>query len=108
MWRIVAVLALAVISILLNGPGVNGAKILGAFPTPSRSNMVVASALMKGLADKGHQVTVLSSFPLEKPVKNYRDVTVKTDNLLQGGVGGLFDRHTTSSDTTTEHFCGTI
>lgn len=38
----------------------------------------------KGLALRGHQVTVLSSFPREKPLKNYRDVTVKVDNLLEG------------------------
>lgn len=62
----------------------DAAKILCAFPTPSRAQMVVAGPLFEGLALRGHQVTVLSSFPREKPLKNYRDVTVKVDHLLEG------------------------
>lgn len=63
----------------------DAAKILCAFPTPSRAQMAVAGPLFEGLAVRGHKVTVLSSFPREKPLKNYRDVTVKVDHLLEGG-----------------------
>lgn len=62
----------------------DSAKILCAFPTPSRAQMVVAAPFFEALAEKGHKVTVLSSFPREKPLKNYRDVTVKVDHLLEG------------------------
>lgn len=62
----------------------DAAKILCAFPTPSRAQMVVAGPLFEGLATAGHKVTVLSSFPREKPLKNYRDVTVKVDHMLEG------------------------
>lgn len=62
----------------------DAAKILCAFPTPSRAQMVVAAPLFEGLALHGHKVTVLSSFPRETPLKNYRDVTVKVDHMLDG------------------------
>ncbi|XP_059612718.1 uncharacterized protein LOC132259183 [Phlebotomus argentipes] len=61
----------------------HGAKILLAFPTPSKSHMIVASSLMKGLAAKGHKVTVMSSFPEEKPLDNYRDIVVKGDDAIK-------------------------
>lgn len=32
--------------------------------------------LMKGLARKGHQVDVMSTFPLKKPYPNYTDLVV--------------------------------
>lgn len=61
----------------------DASKILCAFPTPSRAQMVVAGPLFEALALRGHKVTVLSSFPRETPLKNYRDVTVKVDHLLE-------------------------
>ncbi|XP_055701703.1 uncharacterized protein LOC129800979 [Phlebotomus papatasi] len=80
----------------------HGAKILLAFPTPSRSHMIGVSALMKGLAARGHSVTVMSSFPQEKPIENYKDVVLKTDNAIQsvitefaknaGSQAGFFSR----------------
>jgi len=60
---------------------VNSYKILGVIPTMARSHFFVGSALMKGLAEKGHQVTVVSAFPQKKPLKNYRDVP--TPNILE-------------------------
>jgi len=32
--------------------------------------------LMKGLARKGHQVDVISKFPLKKPYPNYTDIVI--------------------------------
>lgn len=61
----------------------DASKILCAFPTPSRAQMVVAGPLFEALALRGHKVTVLSSFPRDTPLKNYRDVTVKVDHLLE-------------------------
>ena len=40
---------------------------------------------MKGLAEKGHDVTVISPFPQEKPLSNYHDVTVQgIDKIIEG------------------------
>uniref|UniRef100_A0A1L8E1B0 Putative udp-glucoronosyl and udp-glucosyl transferase n=2 Tax=Nyssomyia neivai TaxID=330878 RepID=A0A1L8E1B0_9DIPT len=60
-----------------------GAKILMAFPTPSRSHMIYASAIMKGLAARGHSVTVLSAFPQDKPIPNYRDIKISIDDEIK-------------------------
>uniref|UniRef100_A0A7G3B3E6 Putative udp-glucoronosyl and udp-glucosyl transferase n=1 Tax=Lutzomyia longipalpis TaxID=7200 RepID=A0A7G3B3E6_LUTLO len=61
----------------------HGAKILLAFPTPSRSHMIVASSLMKGLAARGHSVTVMSGFPQSKPIENYRDIKIHVDEGIK-------------------------
>lgn len=55
----------------------NGYKILGVFPTMAKSHYITGSALMKGLAEAGHEVSVISPFPQSKPIKNYRDITVE-------------------------------
>lgn len=51
-------------------------KILGIFHTHSKSHYIAGGALMKGLAEKGHDVTVISPFPQDKPLKNFQDVTL--------------------------------
>ncbi|GAB0093832.1 hypothetical protein DMENIID0001_090140 [Sergentomyia squamirostris] len=77
------VVILCVVLTLLGSHCCDGAKILLAFPTPSRSHMIFASALMKGLAAKGHDVTVMSAFPQEKPLKNYRDIVVTPNDAIK-------------------------
>ncbi|XP_055904974.1 UDP-glycosyltransferase UGT5-like [Eupeodes corollae] len=59
----------------------NAYKILGISPTMARSHFFVGNALYKGLAEKGHEVTVISPFPLKKPTKNYRDIP--STNIIQ-------------------------
>lgn len=52
---------ISIISLLLittSVQTVNGAKILAVLTTPSRSHFIIQSALMKGLADRGHDVYV--------------------------------------------------
>ena len=51
-----------------------GSRILFLFPTPSKSHMVIVHALSTALAERGHNVTVLSPFPLSKTVKNHREI----------------------------------
>jgi hypothetical protein len=66
----------------------HGARILGVFPFPARSHLIVHKALMFELARRGHQITVVSAFPENKPISNYTDITVKSDiNVLTGGHG---------------------
>jgi glucuronosyltransferase len=65
--------------------GTDGANILGVFPMPAKSHMVVHSALMKELARRGHQVTVFSPYPEKYPIQNFTDVEFKLSysELLQ-------------------------
>lgn len=39
---------------------------------------------MKELAGRGHEVTVVSSFQLDKPVANYRDIHIDFDTTHHG------------------------
>lgn len=63
--------------------GLNGiaesANILGVFHFNGKSHFIMFEALMKGLAARGHQVTVVSHFPQEKPLPNYKDLSLKGD-----------------------------
>ncbi|KAK0079330.1 hypothetical protein PV326_008802, partial [Microctonus aethiopoides] len=51
-------------------------RILGIFPLNGRSHMMMFEQLMKGLAKRGHQVDVVSTFPLKKPHPNYTDIVI--------------------------------
>ncbi|XP_017771443.1 PREDICTED: UDP-glucuronosyltransferase 2B37-like [Nicrophorus vespilloides] len=53
-----------------------GAKILAIIPFPSPSHQILASALLKELASRGHEVTMISPNPLKNPPKNYRDIVL--------------------------------
>lgn len=83
MWKLPQQLVILVLFAVFTSQFTDAAKILCVFPTPSRAQMVVAGPLFEALAQKGHKITVLSSFPRETPLKNYREVTVKVDHLLE-------------------------
>lgn len=51
-------------------------KVLGVFPTMSKSHYILGSKIMKELADRGHEVTVLTPFPMHKGVGNLTEVLV--------------------------------
>ncbi|XP_055610277.1 UDP-glycosyltransferase UGT5-like [Uranotaenia lowii] len=79
---------------------VESAKILGIFPTTAKSHYIIGSSLMKALAKKGHEVTVVSPFPQSKPLKNYRDITTTivweavkpfSSNMLEFAQKGMLD-----------------
>ncbi|XP_016911984.2 UDP-glucosyltransferase 2-like [Apis cerana] len=53
-----------------------GYRILGVFPFHGKSHFMMFERLMKILAKKGHQVDVISTFPLKKPYPNYTDLVV--------------------------------
>ncbi|XP_071554845.1 UDP-glucosyltransferase 2 [Temnothorax nylanderi] len=52
----------------------HGYRLLGLFPFQGKSHFVMFEQLMKGLARKGHQIDVVSKFPLKKPYPNYTDI----------------------------------
>jgi glucuronosyltransferase len=76
---------------------IRGAKVLGVFPVPARSHLIVQKALMFELARRGHEVTVVSSFPENKVIPNYTEIELKTTiEDLRGSVGkrvaGVYNR----------------
>lgn len=52
----------------------DGARILGIFPLAAPSHFSTYEVALKALADRGHQVDVVSHFPLTKPHPNYTDI----------------------------------
>ncbi|XP_055537531.1 UDP-glucosyltransferase 2-like [Wyeomyia smithii] len=86
-------IAVIVAATVLFPDEVESAKILCFFPSPSKSHVLGPQRLLKNLANRGHEVTMVSEFPLTKPVKNYRDIYVQAENefaaimaeVMQGG-----------------------
>ncbi|XP_036145525.1 uncharacterized protein LOC105840599 [Monomorium pharaonis] len=61
----------------------DGYRLLALFPFQGKSHFVMFEQLIKGLARKGHQIDVVSQFPLKKPYPNYTDiVTLPTPLIL--------------------------
>lgn len=58
------------------------ARILGLFPHTGKSHQMVFNPLLRKLAERGHQVTVVSHFPVNNPPSNYTDVSLE-------GIAGL-------------------
>ncbi|XP_058794059.1 UDP-glucosyltransferase 2-like [Phymastichus coffea] len=54
----------------------DGFRILCVFPLTGKSHFIMGESLMRGLAERGHQVDVYSHFPLKKPPPNYRDYSL--------------------------------
>ncbi|XP_044750031.1 UDP-glycosyltransferase UGT5-like isoform X3 [Coccinella septempunctata] len=52
-------------------------KILGLFPYPGKSHLDVIKPLMKELSRRGHEVVVVSQYPLEEPMQRYTDLSLK-------------------------------
>jgi glucuronosyltransferase len=49
-------------------------RILFIFPSFSKSHVIVAQSLAELLAQRGHDVTVVSPFPMKKKVENLREI----------------------------------
>lgn len=59
-------------------------RILGLFPHPAISHFRVFEPILKGLAAKGHQLTVFSYFPQKTNISNYLDVRLPGSILTEG------------------------
>uniref|UniRef100_A0A182X8K0 Uncharacterized protein n=1 Tax=Anopheles quadriannulatus TaxID=34691 RepID=A0A182X8K0_ANOQN len=72
---------------------VESAKILGIFPTASKSHWILGSSLLKELAQDGHEVTMISPFPLKNAPKTYRDVNIAYNtNLFDDIMDEVFEK----------------
>ncbi|XP_055375581.1 UDP-glucosyltransferase 2-like [Condylostylus longicornis] len=59
----------------------NGYNILGLFTIPIASHYYFAETLLKNLASKGHNVTVVSYFPQKTPLENFTDISIKGPDM---------------------------
>jgi hypothetical protein len=59
--------------------GCEASRILVLYPTLSKSHIIPLQSLALSLADKGHEITFVSTYPLGKKVDNYRDIKIPFD-----------------------------
>lgn len=57
------------------------ARILGIFPAPNLNQFTLGFRLMRELANRGHEVTMVSPFPQKAPITNYTDIYVETGEI---------------------------
>jgi len=62
----------------------HGYRFLALIPYSSHSHFVMIEQLLKGLVRKGHQVDVISNYPLKEPYPNYNDIL--TLAVMKSGV----------------------
>lgn len=53
---------------------VSSYRILGIFACPSKSHYSIGHNLLKGLANEGHEVTLISAFKEKDQIPNYNGV----------------------------------
>lgn len=64
---------------LLQCPAVNAGrplKVLGLFPHPGVSHFHFFQPIMNALAETGHDVSVVSHFPMKNPPAHYKDYPI--------------------------------
>lgn len=55
---------------------IDGLKILGILPFPSKSHWLVGHEIIKTLVEAGHEATVLTIYPSKTPMKNYEEIDI--------------------------------
>jgi len=74
-----AILLLSSLLIAAPPPGAEGARILAFFGCSSQSHNNFFNVLTTELANRGHEVTIVTPYPLKNPPKkNYRQIEAKT------------------------------
>lgn len=61
-------------------------KILGLFPHPGISHFHFFHPILRGLAERGHEVTVVSHFPDKSPPIGYTDLPLTGMDTLANSV----------------------
>ncbi|KAK5638199.1 hypothetical protein RI129_012494 [Pyrocoelia pectoralis] len=78
--------------------GINGARILGYIPTPCYSHQIVFQPLWRELSLRGHQVTTITSHPINDPsLTNLTEINV-SDSLQTDSTLNIVDLVTETSE----------
>lgn len=73
------------ITLLCLSTAVTSYNILCFFPTISKSQVVFAKPLLVALAQKGHNVTLVSTFSVQKNLPNYHEIIIPIDLTSHSG-----------------------
>nr|XP_022913479.1 UDP-glucuronosyltransferase 2A3-like [Onthophagus taurus] len=58
----------------------HSANILALFPIPCRSHFAIYQPLLEKLAERGHQIDVLTHFPRNIPLNGYTDYSIRRED----------------------------
>jgi len=72
------------IGILISVNNGLASNILAFLPSKARSHYGAFEPLLKELAEKGHNMTVLSPFPMKNPPSSYHHIQVEDEDLVMG------------------------
>lgn len=76
---------LILLFVSIKPPSTESAKILGIFTVNSRSHHSINQPILKGLASRGHEVTIISHFKSPATIQNYTEI------LLDDGLQSFID-----------------
>lgn len=60
-------------------PVINGARILSIFAFPGPSHYIFGSGVLKGLAERGHEITSINMIPRRNPDTSIREILISKD-----------------------------
>lgn len=89
---------------------IDGYRILGIFPLNGKSHWIMQEELMKALAKRGHQVDVVTHFPLKKPIPNYTDISLagSMPTVVNNITAAEIKSFSALSMASLTHMCGTL
>lgn len=61
----------------------DSARILGVFTSPAKSHLIVHMSVARALAERGHDVTVITTMPLTESNKSYRHIHVPMEGFSE-------------------------
>ncbi|XP_018573405.1 UDP-glucuronosyltransferase 2B15-like [Anoplophora glabripennis] len=70
-----------IITILAVAACTESKKVLGIYSHPGKSHQIMGEVILKKLAERGHEVTMVSAYPLKNPIPNYKDIVL--DGFLE-------------------------
>ncbi len=78
------VLSILVMTMVI--PQSSSLRVLGLFPHPGISHFNFFHPIMLGLAEVGHDVTVVSHFPYDRAPSNYKDLIIGGEEPMVNSV----------------------
>lgn len=79
MFRVRVLTILAVLSVTFTVS--HSARILGLFPTPAKSHLIVHMSMVRPMIERGHDVTIVTTIPLKEPNLKFRHIKVEQPSL---------------------------
>ncbi|KAK0165650.1 hypothetical protein PV328_004152 [Microctonus aethiopoides] len=73
---------LSVLLAIVSASSSESYRILGIFPFQSRSHQMLFDGIVKGLVRKGHQIDLVTVYPMKKSIPNYK-VVVNLQNITE-------------------------